>query len=172
MYALSTLYQFKHSFFVAPTASLPIMAAIIVSKAQIERLKERMTSYAQSLTGSYRGSRLSKARYMYENTVLQNFIELGVEHRLEPEEFRTLLEQVQGVREVAMHPRSKAEQNNHGAQDPNHRTPRHGHYQAHTLMVFSSLYPNDVRGMEFELTESLHMKNPSLPHNATKHRET
>ena len=41
-----------------------------------------MTEYAQSLTGGYRGSRIQKARYMYEKTVHANFIELRAHHRL------------------------------------------------------------------------------------------
>ena len=117
-----------------------------------------MTEYAQSLIGGYRGSRIQKARYMYEKTVHANFIELSADHRLDPEEFRVLLENVQGVRQVTLHDKSKADQGNLGAQDPKHRTPRREHYRAHNFMVFSTLFPNDCRGMEFELTESLHMK--------------
>ena len=142
---------------------LSIMDATVVSTVHIETLRSRMTEYAQSLTGGYRGSRIEKARYMYENTVHANFIELSADHRLEPEEFRVLLENVQGVREVTLHGKSKAEQGNLGAQDPTRRTPRRGHYQAHNFMVFSTLFPNDCRGMEFELTESLHMRNPRFP---------
>ena len=66
----------------------------------------------------YQGSRQENARYMYPNTVYANFIELKAKYRLEPDEFFKLLERVQGVREVALHPQSKAEQNNPGAQDP------------------------------------------------------
>ncbi len=122
-----------------------------------------MTEYAQSLTGGYCGSRMAKARYMYENTVHANFIELSADARLEPDEFRELLENVEGVREVALHRTSKEEQGNSGAQNPTRRTPRKGHYQAQNFMVFSTLFPNDCRGMEFELTESLHMRNPRFP---------
>ena len=122
-----------------------------------------MTAYAQSLTGEYRGSRMKKARYMYENTVHANFIELSADARLEPDQFRELLENVEGVREVALHRTSKEEQGNFGAQDPTRRSPRRGHYQAQNFMVFSTLFPNDCRGMEFELTESLHMRKVGLP---------
>jgi hypothetical protein len=139
------------------------MAATIVSKAQLATLKDTMTKYAQSLTGGYQGSRMEKARYMYEKTIHANFIELSAKHQLEPEEFRTLLSNVHGVRDVALHPTSKEEQNNPGAQDPKNRVRRQGHYQAQNLMVFSKLYPRDVYGMEFELTESKHCKNPNLP---------
>ena len=112
---------------------------------------------AQHSPGSARPC-LEKPRCMYENTVHVNFIELSADHRLEPEEFRVLLENVQGVRQVTLHDKSKADQGNLGAQDPKHRTPRREHYRAHNFMVFSTLFPNDCRGMEFELTESLHMK--------------
>jgi len=134
-----------------------------VSCMQIETIKQRMQNYAQSLTGGYRGSRLQKARYMYENTIRANFIELGVEHQLSADDFYDLLCEVKGVRAVALHPQSKLEQNNPGAQDPNQRLRRKGHYQAHNFMVFSELYPDDVRGMEFELTENQHSKDPTLP---------
>ena len=139
------------------------MDATIVSKVMIETLRSRMTEYAQSLIGGYRGSRIQKARYMYEKTVHANFIELSANHRLEPEEFCELLENVQGVKAVTLHDKSKEEQGNPGAQDPKNRTPRLGHYQAHNFMVFSTLFPGDCRGMEFELTESLHMRNPRFP---------
>ena len=99
-----------------------------------------MTAYAQSLIGGYRGSRMAKARYMYEKTVLANFIELRADERLEPEDFRVLLEKVQGVKAVTLHDKSKEEQGNPGAQDPKNRTPRLGHYQAHNFMVFSTLW--------------------------------
>ena len=117
---------------------------------------------AQHSPGSARPC-LQKPRCMYENTVHVNFIELSADHRLEPEEFRVLLENVQGVRQVTLHDKSKADQGNLGAQDPRHRTPRRGHYRAHNFMVFSTLFPNDCRGMEFELTESLHSRNLTLP---------
>ena len=68
--------------FVSPISSLPIMDATIVSKVMIETLRSRMTEYAQSLTGGYRGSRIQKARYIYEKTVHANFIELRANHRL------------------------------------------------------------------------------------------
>jgi hypothetical protein len=100
---------------------------------------------------------------MYENTIRANFIELSEEHQLTANDFRDLLCKVKGVRDVALHPQSKEAQNNPGAQDPNNRVRRQGHYQAHNFMVFSDLYPDDVRGMEFELTESQHSKDPKLP---------
>ena len=139
------------------------MDPTVAPTVQIETLRKRMTAYAQSLTGEYRGSRMKTARYMYEKTVLANFIELREDERLEPAHFRVLLQKVQGVKAVNLHDKSKEEQGNPGAQDPKNRTPRLGHYQAHNFMVFSTLFPGDCRGMEFELTESLHMRNPRFP---------
>ena len=130
---------------------------------QLETLRKRVTDYAQSLTGGYCGSRIEKARYMYEKTVHANFIELSADHRLEPEHFRVLLASVQGVKAVTLHDKSKEEQGNPGAQDPENRAPRKGHYQAQNFMVFSTLYPNDCRGIEFELTESQHFKKSGYP---------
>ena len=82
-----------------------------ISRMHIETIKCRMQNYAQSLTGGYRGSRLQKARYMYANTIRANFIELGVEHQLSEDDFHALLCEVEGVRAVALHPKSKLEQN-------------------------------------------------------------
>ena len=134
-----------------------------VSRTQLATIRSKVTRFAQSLTGGYRGSRLQKARYMYENTARANFIELGVEHQLSPDEFFDLLSQVTGVKTVSLSSQSKLEQNNPGAQDPNQRVRRQGHYQAQTFRVFSEVFPDDVRGMEFELTENQHSKDRSLP---------
>ena len=64
---------------------------------------------------------------------------------------------------VALHVKSIEQQNNPGAQDPKNRVRRSGHYQARNFMVFSDLYPDDVHGMEFELTESNHYKDLNWP---------
>jgi len=157
-------------FFLVPSVSFASMLSnstdkdrALVSRLQLETLKGEIQQYAQALPGGYQGSRMQKARYMYENTIRSNFIELSAKHQLEPEEFHTLLLNVQGVRDVALHPTSKEEQNNPGAQNPKNRVRRQGHYQARNFMVFSALYPDDVYGVEFELTESKHCKDLNLP---------
>ena len=60
---------------------------------------------------------------------------------MEPEDFRALLRKVQGVTAVELHKLSKHDQGNGGAQDPNARTRRKGHYQAQNFIVFSDLFP-------------------------------
>ena len=71
-------------FFLVPCVSIASMLSnstdkdrALVSRLQIETLKGKIQQYVQSLTGGYQGSRMQKARYMYENTIRSNFIELS-----------------------------------------------------------------------------------------------
>ena len=130
-----------------------------VNVIQLQAIRKTLQEFAQALPGGYLGSRKAKARYMYKGIIRANFIELAEEHGcMEPEAFYDLLVKVKGVREVKLRAKSKAEQNNPGAQNPQARTRRRGHYQARTFLVFSHLYP-EGKGMEFELTENDHMKD-------------
>jgi hypothetical protein len=73
------------------------------------------------------------------------FIELNT--CLAVDAWKALLESVQGVEKVVLHPKgSKADQRNYG-----------DHYQAHNFHVFSSAYPSV--GMEFELSRHQHSKD-------------
>ena len=127
------------------------------SELQLSCFKNKICDFAQALPGDYRGSRRGKARYSYPNTTLANFIELAEDATMEPAEFREMLRQVKGVTAVELHKSSKDAQGNFGAQNPNARERRKGHYQAHNFIVFSKLFPGE-KGMEFELTERLQGK--------------
>ncbi len=128
---------------------------------QLNVFKQTIRDFAQSLPDEYRGSRLDAHRYTYANTTLANFIELALEHTMEPEDFRALLRKVPGVTAVELHKCSKHDQGNPNAQDPKARTRRKGHYQAQNFMVYSTIFPGI--GMEFELTENKHSKDKKKP---------
>ena len=132
-----------------------------MSTVQLNVFKQTIRDFAQSLPDEYRRSRLDAHRYTHANTTLANFIELALEHTMEPEDFRALLCKVPGVTAVELHKCSKHDQGNPNAQDPKARTRRKGHYQAQNFMVYSTIFPGI--GMEFELTESKLSKDKKKP---------
>ena len=71
-----------------------------MTTVQLNVFKQTIRDFAKSLPDEYRGSRLDAHRYTYANTTLANFIELALEHTMEPEDFRALLCKVPGVTAV------------------------------------------------------------------------
>ena len=74
-----------------------------MSTVQLNEFKQTIRDFAQALPDKHRGSRVDRHRYTYANTTLANFIELALEHTMEPEDFRALLCKVQGATAVELH---------------------------------------------------------------------
>ena len=112
----------------------------------------------QSLTANisedkYNTPTKQKQRFSYQRSSTSGFIELN--GRLEVDAWKKLLEGVQGVEKVVLHPKgSKEEQRNYG-----------DHYQKHNFYVYSSAYPS--LGWEFELSRHQHSKDKRLKFTVT-----
>ena len=94
----------------------------------------------------YGGSRSIKQRYEYSENSRAAFVECIPSWLPTPEEFKSILEQVEGVKKVAWQT-SKTAQNNFGR-----------HYSEQNMLVYSSIGPGSASPpIEFELTRSQHL---------------
>jgi hypothetical protein len=105
---------------------------------------QSLTAYISEKEYNAVGSRKQKQRLGYQESSTGGFIEL--KDSLAVDAWKVLLEGVQGVKRVVLHPKgSKEEQRNYG-----------DHYQKHNFYVYSSAYPSV--GWEFELSRHQHSK--------------
>ena len=114
---------------------------------------QKLTAYISENEYNAVGSRKPSQRLGYQESSTGGCIEL--DGSLAVDAWKVLLEGVQGVKRVVLHPKgSKEEQRNYG-----------DHYQKHNFYVYSSAYPS--LGWEFELSRNQHSKDPRLPFTVT-----
>ena len=99
------------------------------------RMYDKLNDVSQALPGGYAGSRLQPNRFMYEDTPRAHFIELD-QLRLEPDCFRSLVEQVEGVRVCI-------DMNDY-------------------FNVFAELFPNEP-GIKFLISDQFHIRDVNTP---------
>ena len=112
-----------------------------------------MEAYISAQAYDAVGSWNQKRRLGYQESSTGGCIEL--KDRLAVDAWKVLVEGVQGVKRVVLHPKgSKEEQRNYG-----------DHYQKHNFYVYSSAYPSV--GWEFELSRHQHSKKAGLKFTVT-----